>query len=123
MWHGLADQLIFPQGSIDYYNRVQEAIDGGEDATDFARLFLAPGVNHCGGGPGAQPADPLAQLVDWVEQGRAPRALNGVVRHPATGAVTATRPICMYPRTAVYRGRGPIADASSFACRRSASDE
>jgi feruloyl esterase len=117
MWQGLADQLIFPQGTINYYNRVQRIMGGSSATTDFARLFLAPGVTHCGFGPGPQPEDQLGQLVSWVENGQAPAALNGVVRDPSTRAVTATRPICMYPNTAAYTGRGPTTDASSFTCR------
>lgn len=59
------------------------------------------------GGPGAQPDNPLNQLVEWVANGKAPKSLNGVIRDPSTGAVTATRPICMYPKVAVYNGSGP----------------
>lgn len=122
MWHGLADQLIFPQGTINYYNRVQRLMGGTDDTTDFARLFLAPGVTHCGlFAPGPVPEDPLGQLVQWVENGKAPASLNGVVRDP-TGAVTATRPICEYPNVAAYNGHGPTTAASSFTCRRSSSD-
>jgi Tannase and feruloyl esterase len=117
IWHGLADQLIFPQGSINYYNRVQDVIGGRGETIDFARLFLAPGVAHCAGGPGAQPDNPLDQLVDWVEHGKDPTVLNGVIRDPSTGAVIATRPICMYPRVAAYKGGGATTDASSFVCR------
>jgi feruloyl esterase len=125
IWQGLADQLIFPQGTINYYTRVQQSLGGreGADPTDFARLFFAPGVAHCGGGPGAQPANPLNQLVDWVEHGNAPSSLNGVILDPSTGAVTGTRPICMYPKVAVYNGHGPMTQASSFACRRSQAEE
>jgi feruloyl esterase len=120
IWHGLADELIFPQGSIDYYTRVVEAMGGEGNTTDFARLFLAPGVNHCGGPAGVpQPDVPLSQLVAWVEQGNAPAQLNGVVQDPSTGAVIETRPICMYPDTAEYRGSGPRTKAASFACAQS----
>jgi hypothetical protein len=117
VWHGLADQLIFPQGSIDYYKRVLELVGGGGRTTEFARLFLAPGVAHCAGGPGAQPVNALNELVDWVEAGNAPKSLDGVIRDPGTGAVTATRPICMYPDTAAHKGNGPTTQASSFVCR------
>jgi len=106
---------------INDYGRVQQAMGGREDTTDVARLFFAPGVAHCAGGPGAQPDNPLNQLVDWVENGKAPSSLNGVVRDPSTGAVTATRPICMYPNVAVYEGHGPTTEASSFECRPSSS--
>ncbi len=74
-WHGLADQLIFPQGTIDYYQRVQAATGGARNVASFYRLFLAPGVQHCGGGNGPAPTDPLSALTSWVEQGRAPNAL------------------------------------------------
>lgn len=117
IWHGLADQLIFPQGTINYYNRVTDLMGGKGNTTRFARLFLAPGVTHCAGGAGPQPNNPLNDLVRWVEQHHAPTTLNGVVTDPTTGAVTATRPICMYPDVAAYKGSGSTAQASSFVCR------
>jgi hypothetical protein len=91
---------------------------GARRTEEFAPLFLAPGVAHCAGGPGPQPDSPLNAVVDWVERGRAPRVLDGVVRD-AGGAVTQTRPICLYPQVAADKGRGDVAAASSFACRRS----
>jgi feruloyl esterase len=117
IWHGQADQLIFPQGTVNYYERVKDVIGGASKTEDFARLFLAPGVAHCAGGPGPNPDNPLGALVDWVERGRAPQVLNGVVRD-ASGTVTRTRPICMYPEVAAYRGHGDEAAASSFVCRK-----
>jgi feruloyl esterase len=91
---------------------------GTHDMTDFAQLFLAPGVTHCGlFAPGPIPEDPLDQLVQWVENGKAPASLNGVVRDP-TGAVTATRPICMYPNLAADNAHGAATQSSSFSCRR-----
>jgi hypothetical protein len=98
---------------------VQRLMGGADETTDFARLFLAPGVTHCGlFAPGPVPEDPLGQLVQWVENGKAPASLDGVVRDPSTGAVTATRPICEYPYVAHYNGRGATTQSSSFACRR-----
>jgi feruloyl esterase len=117
IWHGEADQLIFPQGTVNYYQRVA-ATTGGTARTDqFARLFLAPGVTHCAGGPGPQPDNPLSALVDWVERGHAPQTLAGVVRD-STGAVVQARPICLYPEVAAYRGHGDPNAAASFVCRR-----
>ena len=55
MWHGWADQLIYPGGSIDYYTRVQQQMGGAEKTAEFMRLFMAPGVGHCGGGAGPAP--------------------------------------------------------------------
>jgi feruloyl esterase len=115
IWHGLADQLIFPQGSIDYYRRVQELLGGEGRTKAFARLFLAPGVAHCSGGPGPQPSNPLDAVVEWVEHGKAPETLNGVVPN-ANGVTTQTRPICMYPSLAVYRGNASPDSAESFTC-------
>jgi feruloyl esterase len=123
IWHGLADQLVFPQGTINYYKHLQREMGGPENTNPFARLFLAPGVTHCGSGSGPQPETALSQLVRWVENRKAPDSLNGVVRDQSTGAVTATRQICMYPNVATYKGYGPTTDASSFTCRGSRFDD
>jgi Tannase and feruloyl esterase len=116
IWHGQADQLIFPQGTIDYFQRVADVMGGEKKTEDFARLFLAPGVAHCAGGPGPQPDNPLNALIEWVEHGTAPSTLNGVIRNQET--VTATRPICLFPEVATYKGKGDPTDASNFVCRR-----
>jgi feruloyl esterase len=116
IWHGQADQLIFPQGSINYYQHVTDTMGGVERTRSFARLFLAPGVAHCAGGTGPQPDSPLNAVIDWVEHGQAPQTLNGVVRSSG-GAVTQSRPICLFPSVAAYRGHGDPAVASSFVCR------
>jgi Tannase and feruloyl esterase len=73
LWHGLADQLIFPQGTVNYYTRLTALMGGRAKTIDFARLFEAPGVLHCAGGPGPQPDKVLEKLVDWVEQARRQR--------------------------------------------------
>ncbi len=117
IWHGLADQLIFPQGTINYYQRVQHAM-GGPAATDsFARLFLAPGAQHCASAAGPAPADPLKAVVNWVQHGKAPASILGVVTDPATNAVTLSRPLCLYPQMDYYKGHGNITKASSFTCK------
>ena len=117
IWHGLADQLIFPQGTINYYQRVQQAM-GGPAATDsFARLFLAPGAQHCASAAGPAPADPLKAVVNWVQHGKAPASILGVVTDPATNAVTLSRPLCLYPQMDYYKGHGSVTKASSFTCK------
>lgn len=106
-WHGLADQLIFPAGTIHYYDQARHLDSSVED---FYRVFFAPGVEHCQGGTGPNPNDPLAAVVDWVENGVAPDVL------PATtldGSIS--RNICRYPKVSVYKGGDP-ASPSSFAC-------
>ena len=117
IWHGLADQLIFPQGTINYYQRVQQAM-GGQAATDsFARLFLAPGAQHCASAVGPAPADPLKAVVNWVQHGHAPASILATVTDPTTNVVTLSRPLCLYPQMDYYKGHGNTSKASSFACR------
>jgi hypothetical protein len=118
IWHGLADQLIFPQGTINYYQRVQRVM-GGPAATDsFARLFLASGAQHCasGAGPAPAPGPLLEAVVNWVEHGQAPTSILGTTTDPATGAVTASRPVCLSPDFAQYTGHGSPDSASSYVC-------
>lgn len=118
VWHGLADELIFPQGTIQYYQRVQRAMGGPRATSSFARLFLAPGAQHCASAVGPAPADPLAAVVNWVERGQAPTSILGTVTDPTTGVVTLSRPLCAYPLVARYTGHGAISQAQNFTCAR-----
>jgi len=111
MWHGWSDELIPPQGSIDYYERVVERVGGIGEVADFARLFMAPGVLHCGGGPGLTEFDAFGALVDWVETGRAP---DSITASRVDGG--ATRPMCPYPTVATYDGTGDPHRTASFDC-------
>jgi hypothetical protein len=114
MWHGFADQLIYPQGTIDYFERVLDLF--GESRTkQFLRLFMAPGVAHCGGGAGPQPTGQFEALVRWVEKGDAPKTLEAV-RLDAGGNVVRSRPLCQYPLVARYKGHGSTDDAGNFRC-------
>jgi feruloyl esterase len=116
IWHGLADQLIFPQGTINYYQRVQQAMGGTAKTDEFARLFLAPGATHCGSGVGPAPTDPLHALVSWVTHGKAPAQLAADLVDPATGVTTMSRILCTYPATAKYTGHGSTNDAKNYRC-------
>jgi hypothetical protein len=116
MWHGFADQLIVPEGTIDYYNAVTQALGGGYQRTqEFARLFMAPGVGHCGGGAGPQPQNLFGAVVNWVEHGQAPETI--LASKAITGG-TQTRPLCPYPEFAVWTGTGSTDDATNFVCAR-----
>lgn len=115
LWHGYSDQLIYPEGTIDYYQRVEKQMGGAENTRKFARLFLAPGVGHCAGGPGPQPDGQFDAVVRWVEEGQAPDVLKAVRRGPS-GAVVRTRPLCQFPMTARYKGTGSTDDAANFVC-------
>src|SRR4029453_16840163 len=116
MWHGQADPLIYPRGSIDYYTRVMELRGGAAKAAEFMRFFLAPGVGHCGGGVGPAPTGQLGAVIDWVENGKAPETLTAL-RRDSAGAVIRSRPLCPFPYIARYKGQGSTDDAANFACR------
>ncbi len=115
-WVGTYDQLIYPQGSIDYYQRVAAEQGGLQKTRQFFRFFVAPGVAHCGGGAGAAPADPFGALVDWVENNKPPQELLGL-RRDSSGNVVMTRPVCLYGENAVYKGHGDTNDAKNFVCK------
>jgi hypothetical protein len=115
IWHGWSDQLIFPQGTIDYYNRVIDTLHSTEQVQRFARLFMAPGVFHCGGGIGPQVFDMFGALVRWVETGEAPDQI--VASRVENGVVVRTRPLCAYPYVARYDRKGDPNSADSFKCK------
>jgi feruloyl esterase len=109
MYHGWADQDVPPQASINFYNAVQP-----RSALDAVRLFMVPGMNHCAGGEGPNTFDMVAALEQWVERQKTPSRI--LASHSADGKIDRTRPLCAYPQTAHYRGRGDINDAENFVC-------
>ncbi|GII52622.1 tannase [Planotetraspora thailandica] len=113
-WHGQADELVPTAGTVDYRERVNRVLGGDKRVDDFYRLFLLPGVTHCGGGTGPQPTDDLGALVKWVEKGQAPATLAASITD-ANGKTT-TRDICAYPQATRYTGHGDPALASSYRC-------
>jgi feruloyl esterase len=115
VWHGWADQLITAEGTVDYYGRVQWEMGGAKRASEFIRLFMAPGVAHCGGGAGPAPTGLLDALLAWVEDGNAPETIVAT-RRDQSGAVTRSRPLCQYPQVAKYKGSGSTDDAANFSC-------
>jgi Tannase and feruloyl esterase len=115
MWHGWSDQLIFPEGTIDYYERVIDRFHSTNQVQRFARLFMAPGVFHCAGGTGPQVFDAFGALVRWVENGDAP---DRIIASRVEGGVTVrTRPLCAYPYVARYDRKGDPNSAASFTCK------
>lgn len=119
MWHGLADAAIPPLGTVEYYEAVEEKVGNRTATQDFLRLFMIPGMDHCGilEGPGIQKSgfDRLTALEQWVEQGEAPSSLL-TTKTDSTGNILWTRPVCPYPQHAKYNGQGEVTDASSFDC-------
>jgi hypothetical protein len=116
LWHGWWDQLIYPRGTIDYYQRVQQTVGGRARTSEFARLFMAPGVAHCGGGPGPAPSGHFEALVRWVEDKRAPDTLDAI-RRDQDGAIVRSRKLCQYPMVARYTGKGNTDVAANFVCK------
>jgi hypothetical protein len=114
LWHGWYDELIPPEGTIDYYERVLETMGDLPDSAQFARLFMVPGMFHCGGGPGLTDFDAFAALVDWVETDKAPEAI--MASRGEGGGPPSARPLCHYPTVADYDGAGDPDQASSFNC-------
>ncbi|KAJ8107722.1 hypothetical protein ONZ43_g6643 [Nemania bipapillata] len=109
-WHGWADDLISPLGTVDYWQRVVDLAGGEEKTDEFYRVFMAPGLGHCGNGPGPQiPTDNLAPLIEWVEKRNAPETIlfsgNGQSRN-----------ICKFPKELKYSGSGNVSDAASWGC-------
>ena len=113
LWHGWADPALNPLETIDYYQRV---LAKNADAREYVRLFMLPGVLHCAGGNAPGDVAWLRAMVDWVEKGVAPEQLTASKRD-STGTVVRSRPLCAYPRRAVYKGSGSTDDANSFVCR------
>jgi len=113
LYHGWSDQVVPPKNSINYYESVVKSV-GEAKAADSIRLFLAPGMSHCGGGAGPNQLDTISAIEQWVENGKAPDQL--VASHTTDGKVDRTRPVCPYPQFARYQGSGSSDEASSFAC-------
>ena len=109
LWHGESDPGPSPVGTIDYAERVAKAVP--ELAGDSMRLFLAPGVGHCAGGPGADQVDTLAALDQWLASGTAPDRL---IATRLDGSMT--RPLCAWPQVARYRGEGDANAPASYEC-------
>jgi feruloyl esterase len=135
LWHGMADPHISPLNSIAYYTAMTRVM-GAATVEQFARLYLFPGGDHCGGGEGPFDMDLLSPIMAWVEQGTQPFAIIASHRvggrggppagippaMPPRGApsegtpsrVDRTRPAFPYPLTTRYNGSGSIDDARNF---------
>jgi feruloyl esterase len=112
MTYGWADQILQPMMGITYYEGL--VAKNGRNTPDFARLFMMPGVAHCGGGVGPDRHDAVTAVIDWVEKGKAPDTL--LASKVTNGAVVRTRPLCPYPQVARYKGQGSVDEAANFSC-------
>ena len=107
--HGWSDTGITPETTIWYYEKVLEKM--GKNQGDWIRLFLAPGMGHCGGGPGVNSFDSIGALEKWVEKGIAPDQIMG---HGRDGLA---RPLCPFPQYAEFKGTGDLKNAGNWSCK------
>jgi hypothetical protein len=127
LYHGWSDPALAPMATVNYYQSVVAKM-GQKQTADFVRLYMVPGMQHCGGGPGADsfgatPGGPVndpqhsmsAALEAWVEQKNAPPARIIAIKYTGGQAVR-TRPLCPYPQVAKYSGSGSTDEAANFKC-------
>jgi hypothetical protein len=112
MTYGWADPILQPMAGVNYYE--QAVVKNGADTTGFFRLFMVPGMAHCGGGIGPDRHDPMTAMINWVEKGKAPASM--VASRVVNNQVVRTRPLCPYPQVARFSGQGSIDDAANFRC-------
>ncbi len=129
VYHGVSDAIFSALDTINWYNNL--TANHNDDASDFARLYLMPGMGHCSGGAAVDQVDLLTPLVAWVESGIEPEGLVATARGagnpggenpaiPASWAADRTRPLCAYPTVARYNadaGNGDVESAESFSCQ------
>jgi feruloyl esterase len=114
-YHGWADQQIPSGSSVEYYQSVLDTMGGIGKVKDNYRLFMVPGMGHCGGGDGPASFDMLSSLEQWVEKGKAPDAVPAA--HLTNNQPDRTRILCPYPQVAAYKGSGSTDDAANFVCK------
>ncbi len=113
LYHGWVDSGIFPGNTVNYYKKVLATMGSGQ--SDWLRLFMMPGMQHCAGGPGPDQFDKVATIERWRESGIAPDQI--IATRVSGGNVDMTRPICSYPKAPTYKGSGSANDAANFTCK------
>ena len=112
MTYGWSDTILQPMMGVNYYEAA--LAKNGRSTPDFFRLFMVPGMAHCGGGIGPDRHDAMTAIINWVEKGQAPTTM--VASKVVENKVVRTRPLCAYPQVARYTGTGSIDDAANFRC-------
>jgi hypothetical protein len=127
VYHGWNDPAISALNSVNYYQSVIAKM-GEKNVDGFVRLYMVPGVQHCGGGPGADSFEEIGgdpthsaegALELWVEKGTAPTTIiASKFEGPDRSHAKMTRPLCSYPQSAKYKGSGDTNDAANFSCQK-----
>ena len=112
IYQGWAEPGIPPRNIVRYYEEVKKQT---KNASDGVRLFMVPGMGHCGGGNGASTFDVVAALDAWKTGGPPPASIPA--SRVRNGTTDRTRPLCAYPTFAAYKGSGSIDEAANFECR------
>jgi feruloyl esterase len=115
LWHGWADPGPAPENTIHYFSQTAKTVSGGSP-DDWMRLFLMPGVAHCGGGVGPDQADFLGAMEAWRERGVAPALITASRNSARSGVPPMSRPLCPFPQIARYKGSGSTDEAANFEC-------
>jgi feruloyl esterase len=113
LYHGWADPGIAPGNTVNFYKGVLANMGPRQD--DWLRLFMVPGMLHCGGGPGTDQFNKMGVIERWREDGTPPSQI--LASHVTNEQVDMTRPLCPYPQVAVYKGTGTTNDAANFSCK------
>ncbi len=112
-FHGDSDPWFSPLDTLGYYQSLAATNGGAEKVAEWSRMYLVPGMSHCGGGPALDQFDMLGAVVNWVEKGSAPESVIAT-GHAIPGR---SRPLCAYPKHAQYSGHGDTNDAHNFTCQ------
>lgn len=111
IFEGVADPVFSAHDQRDWYRQLQR--DNNGKAADFARLFMVPGMNHCGEGPALDDFDPLTALENWREHGQVPESMTA----KGKAFPNKSQPLCAYPKIAVYKGQGDSNDVENYVCK------
>jgi feruloyl esterase len=115
VYHGWSDPALTPTRTVKWYEDLAETIEAPfEEVQENVRLFMVPGMQHCGGGPGPNVFDTLTPLENWVEKGEGPDAI--IATHFSGATVTRTMPLCKFPEQAQYKGSGDVNSAANWTC-------
>jgi len=123
LFQGWDDAAVTPWGTIEYYRSIEKKMTPSK-AHDFVRLFMVPGMMHCGGGPGPAAFDTIAAMEDWKEKGTAPDTMMGsrfkdaiaVLAGLPTGPALSTRTLCAYPNVSRWNGNGSPTEGNNYVC-------
>ena len=117
LYHGFSDPALTPYRTMVYYEDLAKVAGGADKLEKNVRLFMVPGMQHCGGGPGPDVFDMATAIDNWVAKGVAPAQIMATkFTNRRSGPVVRTMPLCKYPEMARYKGAGDVNDAANWSC-------